>query len=257
MKKHTPIKTIIFTLFLTMFFTGCALVSEDQTNQNNNKNKNLNTNVNEVVNENINVQEEIKENINQLTDTEIDSNNWQTYFNKKYKYEIKYPDNFFLKEVPSGSGQINFNYILLRDKNGEETDWLIEINTAKDREIPEDTSELSFDEFIEKKVKELCAADGVNGSRYCTDIISQEDFINSNNFIGQKFYLKEIYEDFTKEETEIAEKIKGPIFVYDISQETGNSARALFVELTEKGEEESINETILQELVNSFQFNKD
>ncbi|MFH1671790.1 MAG: hypothetical protein ABH889_03410, partial [Candidatus Portnoybacteria bacterium] len=37
MKKHTFIKTTIFTLFLALFFTGCALVSEEQVNQNSNQ----------------------------------------------------------------------------------------------------------------------------------------------------------------------------------------------------------------------------
>lgn len=152
-----------------------------------------------------------------------------TYVNDYYGFRFNYSNNYSLKES-------NNNYVLIANK--ENPDLNISVFVKNDTEFYnketkklESTSILSFKDFAINEVKtRICpAADGPSGSIYCTDITEIESFKNNQGIEGYKVSIKLIHETYDnwKKTGIIKEEVMGPIFLFDVSQQTQNKARSI------------------------------
>ena len=200
------------------------------------------------------------ENDNYFTITEEDGiTNGKTYKNE-YGFEFKYPSDYLLKE--SGGSE----YILLRRKEDEQFDWKIAIDVEKDdgfynkEEEHESTTKLSFKDFVLYEIKKGCVADGPRGGQYCTDVVEISSFKNQYRIEGYEIYITEVHTGWVEIERRYEvteEKINGPIFALDISQQTDNLARGILFGLTYSGREDEEKENLLKDLnqiLSTFRF---
>ncbi len=176
---------------------------------------------------------------------QIETADWQTYRNEKFEFEFQYPKNYFLK-------QVTYSFLLLREGDAEETDWLFEVSI--DTEWPD---EMTFEELATNRGLLRCAADGPDGSVYCNEIVRRETFMNDSGVMGYKLYLNEINERYTQSGTKVSERTRGPVFVLDISEQVPEKVAGIFFELTERGEASPRKNdllVILDQMLSTFKF---
>ncbi|MFH1894350.1 MAG: hypothetical protein ABH813_00370 [Patescibacteria group bacterium] len=183
----------------------------------------------------------------------------QTYINEAYGFELKYPQDYFLEEVSK-------DFILIRKEDNEEFDWEIEIDTENDAEFYDEekgeyksTSKLAFKDFIVNEIKKSCNADGPTGSTYCTGVVKMESFKNEQGIEGYQIFITEVREAYEgwKKTGVIEKRIKGPVFAFDISQQTQNRTRGIIFQLTRDSEMSSEKETlwvVLNQMLSTFRF---
>lgn len=158
--------------------------------------------------------------------------NWKTYTNSKYKYTINYPPSH-----PTDDDSVNktASYVILyesKDTGG----ILMEISAKTDFDTVvnnklESTSKMQFVDYAVEQAKQFCAASGPNDNIYCDRPIKIKEFDNSYSVKGYEIYLNLINEksDASGKLVKGQESTIGPIFAFDISQQTNNQSRGLFL----------------------------
>ena len=173
---------------------------------------------------------------------EVDTTNWKIYKNKTHGFGFKYPEDFLLEEGPIGG----WDYINIKEP---EKDLFIRISMERDtRGSGYNTSKMNFEEFAVYQAIKSCAADGPDASIYCAEPTLRKLFKNKNGIEEYEIYVTQITRSF-KEELTRKINIKGPIFAFDISQQTDFAQGVSFV--GEKGEEIS---KILRGIANTLEF---
>ena len=171
---------------------------------------------------------------------------WKTYRNSKYNFEFNYPLDYTLKEVSN-------NYILLRKIEDKKTEWSICITVEHNR-LGTNDFELTFREFVERLAMSGCVADGPDGSTDCTEITEIKPFINKNKINGYEIYMNENTENFLN--NKISNRIKGPIFTMNTSEQTSNLSRSIFFDFDD--EERILNkqekQVLIDQILSTFKF---
>lgn len=189
---------------------------------------------------------EIKELKKEISDLKTSLGS-KTYTNKLFGFEFDYPEDYSFKE----SDPVTPTFILLGKKTDQKTIWLVEVS------VNPDTDYASFNEYVVNLARNHCAADGPMGSVYCTDIIQQKPLMNKNDISGYEIYITEVFDFYQENERKIEEKMRGPIFIFELSQK--DFFRAIYFELTgtaRHSDEASDLEVILRDMVDSLNFNE-
>lgn len=164
--------------------------------------------------------------------TKVDTSNWKIYKNTESGFEFKYPVEYEIKER---NGLIDLIYgdnvlmMLFR------ADFL--------QEFPD------FKQFAIAQADAACDADGSPVSVYC-DSIKEVSEIKINQLNGYKIFLNEITENY--ELNSKSQKIRGPIYGFEVSKQTNNLSRGLFVNYY--GLFKQID--ILDQILSTFKFTK-
>ena len=171
--------------------------------------------------------------------------NWKTYQNEGYGFEFEYPLSYTLKED-------SVNYISLRKMENEKVKCSFNVAIEDNRSGTND-SKLTFEEFATELALENCAVDDPDKSVYCTEVTEIKPFINENKISGYEIYLNEATEDSLN--NKISNRIRGPIFVMDVIEQTYTRARGIFFDF---GDEEEILEQekqkLIDQVVSTFKF---
>ena len=142
---------MIFVLCLIVISLGVLVVLKNpadvkiikNTNTNLNQNQNTNQVVNQNTNQNININQNT--NINQpvaTTTIEIDTSDWQTYRSDEYKFEVKYPQNWYWEDYTEEFGYSMIGFY--PDSKKREFDYLGDIKIRK----TEKNTEKNFVEYF-------------------------------------------------------------------------------------------------------------
>jgi len=203
-------------------------------------------NENDVVDDNNNVENDDIPNDPDDDISEIDISDWKVYKNEEYRFEMKYPLNYVLKEVWT-------DYILLRKIENEKTEWSISITAEHDR-LGTNDFELIFKEFVKKLALNSCPADGPNESIYCTEITEIKPFANENGISGYEIYMNEITENFLSDT--MSNRVKGPIFAIDTSKQTNNMVRSIFFDFDDgrKFLSKQERQEVINQIFSTFKF---
>jgi hypothetical protein len=180
---------------------------------------------------------------NEETSEEVEEEvSLNTYTNEEYGFEFQYPENIYLKEVNDG-------YLLLRYSSANKTDWLISISKGDPSHFMNRDEELSFDDALEREIKNRCAADGPGGSIFCSEVLSKS-ILKKDNYNLYEYFLLEEYQDTQGITSKTNEK--GPIFVFHKS----GSTEIYIFQLTQYEEENNYekNVIVLENLIDTFKF---
>lgn len=175
--------------------------------------------------------------------------NWKTYKNEKYGFKFNYPLDYTLKEVVN-------SYILLRKTENKKTEWSVSI-TAKHNRSGTNDFELTFKEFAERLAISSCLADSPNENINCTKITEIKSFASKNKINGYEIYLNELTENFLN--NTVSNRIKGPIFAMDTSEQTDNLSRGIFFDFDDEGKflNEQEKQELLGQIFSTFKFTKE
>ncbi len=181
---------------------------------------------------------------------------WQTYRNEEFGFEFKYSEDCFLYEPFDG------RIYLKSETSSYLFGRIINISIGEKIAIEgkysfSDASKMSFEEFISKRIRAGCAASRAGGGdsreRYCVGETEIKPFLGAEGIIGYEIYITEVTEITTVEGMTTEKRKKGPIFVFNISDQTYN--RGLFFELvneTEKNLEKETHSKILNQVLSTF-----
>lgn len=177
---------------------------------------------------------------------EIDTNDWLTYRNEKYGYEFHYSLDYILKEVGN-------NYLLLRKTGNKEIVWPISVTIKNNRSDTNDFK-LTFREFTIELIISSCVADGSDTSIYCTKATEIKPITNKNKINGYEIYINEATENVLS--NKISNRVKGPIFVMDISKQTNNLARGIFFDFDDEKKilSEQEKQKLIDQILSTFKF---
>jgi hypothetical protein len=165
-----------------------------------------------------------------------------TYINEEYGFEFQYPKNLYLKEVNDG-------YLLLRYSSANKTDWLISISKGDPSHFMNKDEELSFDDALEREIKNRCAADGPGGSIFCSEVLNKS-ILKKDNYNLYEYFLLEKYQDAQGITYKTNEK--GPVFV----SHKGGSTEIYIFQLTQYEQENNYEKrvAVLENLIDTFKF---
>lgn len=177
---------------------------------------------------------------------EDETADWQIYKNEEYGFEFEYPLDYTLKES-------SVDYILLRRTEDEKNEWLISVTVEHNR-LSVNDSELTFKDFVERLAISSCPADGPNRSIDCTGITEIKSFVNKNKINGYEIYLNETTEYFPS--NKISNRIKGPIFAMDISEQINNTARSIFFDFDDERKilDKQKKEVLINQMLSTLKF---
>lgn len=153
--------------------------------------------------------------------------NWKTYTNNYYRYSLKYPDKYRVRDI----GDINYigKTVFIEHANSQYPDaftiyidWDNGSNTIK-QEFQKD-----FQIYLNDRVKGWCDATGVEGNIECDKILQQETFYTDSGFKGFIIYLNQLF--ISPDGTVKNRQTRGPLFVFDIYSLTDKTAKALIIE---------------------------
>ncbi len=153
--------------------------------------------------------------------------NWKTYTNSKYKYKIDYPqDNPIVESSP--------DYVFMhRGENTAGGSGFLDISTEEDdtysQYLPKDAGK-SFLDFAIRRLKTRCSSGAPFGITYCDTVAKTIPITNSFSLKGYEIYLIFVTEtSYPNSSKTHNEKTWGPLFAFDISQQTNSAVRGLFL----------------------------
>lgn len=183
---------------------------------------------------------------------------WKTYRDVLRCYEYRYPDTYLLQESLNYEGRPTDRASLKRQDSRVDIVVQVEEPETTYPRQKYDPAAISFEAFAVEQVKLWCSADGPNSSRYATDVLEKETFINPNGRKCVLFFLLVIHETYYEDDEgdEREEITVGPYCAVSISQ-AGEPYRALIFALSgEEGNEISDGRTVLRSIVDTVRILK-
>jgi hypothetical protein len=138
---------------------------------------------------------------------------WKTYQHQPCGIELKYPAPYSLEASGARDYCDLWISIGVREARGLRALFSLEI---RERESSAETPASARD-FALYVATAQCAADGPDGSTYCTDGAVRSTFKTAQGFRGFEIHLTEVHETFPP--TKIAKLGRGPIFALDLSDD--------------------------------------
>jgi len=141
-----------------------------------------------------------------------ESTTWNTYQDQNCGIEFKYPASLLL-EIFSADDRCALSV----DAGAIELE-VKEMDRFYRQGLVASGMEISSRGFAIYIAGLHCAADGPDGSTYCTDAVRQSAFETPQGLQGHEFYLTKVEESYGEEGPRIEEKTTiGPVFALDIS----------------------------------------
>ena len=193
----------------------------------------------------------------EVCENELDTSDWQIYRNEEFGFEFKYPEECFLKEP------FDKRIYLKSEMDSYLAGRIISISIKERIKAKVKTNDSfpssEYMEFVIDEMIKSCFASRTGGGmdieKYCIHEYDVEPFLNMKGTMGYKIYITEIIETVTIGKTTTEERRKGPIFVFDISDQIYN--KCLFFQLvdeTEKNLKEETHSKILNQILFTFKF---
>ena len=132
-----------------------------------------------------------------------------SYRNEEYGFTFHYASSFQVRSFGEGYFDILKDDKIFIRASVEDDPFQIFIQEAKPKEDV-------FKNFARQRCKIICDADGPDGSTYCKEIASENEWTSANGLRVLEFTLiftRENYQDKMKEESMI-----GPVSIIDISR---------------------------------------